>query len=217
MRAMFRLTAVVMLVCSTTLAADKPTSIAAPDGWSIEAYDGIALSPDSLHVAFVVQRIERRIAVASTLDPSDVRILDGTEGAGGPFWSPDGQTIAFFRGHELRAVDLGGKRAWKICDCRGKHGSWGSAGVILYSRAGLKEDGTIFAVAEDGRGIPHSVTTLDETADESFHDWPDFLPDGKRFVFSAQGWRRDDPGGRLRSQWKVVLTDLVSKRREFRL
>ena len=214
MRAMFRLTAVAILVCSTTLAADdKPTPIAAPDGWSIEAYDGIALSPDSLHVAFVVQRIEHRIAVASTLDPGDVRILDGTEGAGGPFWSPDGQTIAFFRGEEMRAVDLGGKRAWKICDCRGKHGSWGSAGVILYSRAGLKEDGAILAVAENGPGPPHAVTTLDESTNEYFHDWPEFMPDGKRFVFSAIGYQKIDPG-RIKNTWKVFLTGLGDRRRE---
>ena len=73
------------------------TRILAPAGYSIEHYNGLALSPDSTRVAFVVRRNESRLAVASTHNPSHVRVLDDTKDARNPFWSPDGRTLAFFR------------------------------------------------------------------------------------------------------------------------
>lgn len=215
---MFRsgvVTVAMALICVAAPALeDKPTTIPAPKGWSIEAAEGIALSPDSQHVAFVVSRIVQRIAVASTVHPSDVRILDGTEGGRAPFWAADGHAIAFFRGNQMLAVDLDGRGMRVICQCgAGRHGSWGSAGTILFSGAIRGGESTIFAVSENGGGIPHSVTKLDESAGESAHDWPEFLPDGRRFIFSTVEWRKTDRGY-LKGFFEVYRSDLGAGRRE---
>jgi hypothetical protein len=56
-------------------------------------------------------------------------------------------------------------------------GAWNAEGVLLYGVAG-----GIARIAADGTG--HSlVTTIDRTAGDYQHGWPEFLPDGKHFIY----------------------------------
>ena len=56
-----------------------------------------AASPDGRRIAFVTQSAsgERALWVRSLQSPLPQRI-EGTEGAAGPFWSPDGRFVGFF-------------------------------------------------------------------------------------------------------------------------
>ena len=59
-------------------------------------------------------------------------------------------------------------------------GAWNREGVILVgSRGGL------LRVAASG-GVPAPVTNIDASRHESFHGFPQFLPDGKRFLYLIQ-------------------------------
>jgi len=109
------------------------------------------------------------------------RRIEGIEGASYPFWSPDSAWIGFFEAGELRKVERAGSRAQKICTAPdGRGGSWSPAGVIVFS-AGFGDDG-LSKVSAQG-GTPTRVTETGSHSGSVVHRYPQFLPDGKSFVF----------------------------------
>ena len=110
--------------------------------------------------------------------------LPGTEGASRPFWSPDSRFLAFFSGGKLYKVDVSGGPPIAICDApRGADGSWGSRGIILFD--GTAAD-SIQSVPASG-GVPTGATPIDRTRGETYTAWPQFLPDGRHFIYIAYG------------------------------
>ena len=112
------------------------------------------------------------------------RALPGTEGAFGPFWSPDGLAVGFFTHDRLKRVSISGGDVATICDARyGGGATWNRDGVILFAPA---IDSALFRVPATG-GTPTPVTVLDPAREESAHVKPLFLPDGRHFVFGIIG------------------------------
>ena len=148
-----------------------------------------AISADGQQLAITTHRSQslaqnRRIWIRR-LDALHAQPIEGTEGAYGVFWSPDGRSIAFFAGEqtsgELKRVDLAGGPPLKVCEAPGiASGSWGAGGTILFT--GL--DGALYAVDASG-GSPHPITTLDPSRQEIAHRYPHFLPDGRHFLYTA--------------------------------
>jgi eukaryotic-like serine/threonine-protein kinase len=158
-----------------------------PEGNPFLTDDGghIALSPDGSILAFVAQDSAGRSALwLRNLDNPQARKLAETEGATYPFWSPDNRSVAFFASGKLKRMDVAGGPAYSVCDApNGRGGSWNRDGVIIFSP---KLDNTgIFKVQATG-GDPVMVTKVDTTRNETNHRWPEFLPDGKRFLFTTQ-------------------------------
>jgi hypothetical protein len=118
-----------------------------------------------------------------SLDADDARSIPGTEGAEGPFFSPDGKSIGFFAVGALKRVDTGGGAVITLAegiDPRG--GTWNADGTILFGNGTRNPLGKI---REDGGKI-ESATALDSTRTESTHRYPCFLPDGKHFLYLAR-------------------------------
>ncbi len=143
----------------------------------------ITMSPDGSTIAFVavdeagVARIWLR-----ALDSEKARPLSGTEGATGPFWSPDGRSLAFFADNKLKRISAQGEGLQILCptpEARG--GAWGAADTIVLAPAA---DGPIMKVPGTG-GTPKPVTTLDAAAGEKGHRLPCFLPDGRHFLYAV--------------------------------
>ena len=65
----------------------------------------------------------------------------------------------------------------------GRGGSWSAAGTILFSATQLDGVSQVRVSASGGTSAP--VTTLDVSRGESSHQWPRFLPDGRRFLYSV--------------------------------
>jgi Tol biopolymer transport system component len=141
----------------------------------------LAFSPDGASLAYVAVGADgvRRLAVRR-LDSAEVRVIPGTEGAEGPFFSPDGQWIAFWskwRVRKVRASGLGVPEV--VCsslDFRG--GTWAGHTIVFspsQTRALLQVD--------DGGGTPHPLTELRPGEDN--HRFPHVLPDGDTILFSA--------------------------------
>ncbi len=165
-------------------------SLLAPEGWSFDSLSGPpVLSPDGTRLAFVVTdgKLRSQLCVRS-LATGESQVLPNTETARNPFWSPDGRVIAFFAQTTGLAVvpASGGAVEFRAASGPGRGGTWGPDGTILYSPALLS---SIFRVSPGSKErVP--VTTLNESRGESAHQWPQFLPDGKHFLYVVQ---RVDP------------------------
>jgi Tol biopolymer transport system component len=135
-----------------------------------------AISPDGSTVVYVAVRDGRRLLHVRRLGEREPVLLAGTEGAGTPFFSPDGQWVGFMANRMLKKVAIGGSGLETLVrdlgDSRGGH--WGADGTILYTPNNMSG---IFRVPSSG-GTPVQVTRLDAAAGEISHRWPHALPDG---------------------------------------
>ena len=141
----------------------------------------IALSPDGRQIAFVGNQARGPVLWVRSLDALENRALPGTEGASLPFWSADGRTIGFFAQGKLKRVDVAGGLPLVIADApNARGGAWSSDGIILFA-SGV--GAPIKRVSTSG-GPVQPVTRIDAQHGPD-HRWPQFLPDGKRFLFSS--------------------------------
>jgi eukaryotic-like serine/threonine-protein kinase len=148
-----------------------------------EAYP--ALSPDGRWLAYVLVSDKGPSSLwLHSFATGTARPVPGTEDAFEPFWSPDGRSVAFFAGGELRTLDVASGAVQSVCaapDPRG--GTWGSRGEILFgttSVAGLRR-------VKLGDGSVDVVTELDSKRGMQSHRFPWFLPDGRHYVFTVLG------------------------------
>ena len=155
-------------------------TVSPPEGTVLSG--SIAVSPDGERLAFVTATGEgaQQLRVRS-LDSLDARALPGTEGASHPFWSPDGQFIGFFAEGKLKKVRAAGGPPQElfndVFDARG--GTWSHSGVIVFA----PNVGDRLYRIQDSGGPATPVTAVDSGRQESGHQWPHFLPDGKSFLY----------------------------------
>jgi len=165
------------------------SQISSPAGGSFALQGGEAgppvLSPDGQRLAFVAvgsdgkQRLWVRQLNAATARP-----LQGSEGATFPFWSADSRYIGFFANNKLSRIDPSGGPAVAIADVAASWGgTWSREGTILF--APNASTTLIYRISNSG-GTPQPVTKLDASRGEDSHLWPQFLPDGKHFLFYAR-------------------------------
>lgn len=140
----------------------------------------LALSPDGQRLAFVAKEADGRSRLwVRPLNSPTAQPLDGTDGAVRPFWSPDSRSIGFFTKGKLNRIDASGASLLTLADAPGADGgSWSTDGTILF--AGLA--GPLFRVSASG-GDRQRATTLSPSRKDFAHRWPQFLPDGKHFLF----------------------------------
>ena len=142
-----------------------------------------ALSPDGRSLVFVASGDGSPRLWLRPLDETEARPLAGTEGATFPFWSPDSRAIAFFATGKLLRLDLAGgaPRALALAGGGDRSGSWSADGTILFAQRA----GRLWRVAATG-GQPVAVTQFDPPRQVGLFR-PEFLPDGRQFLFYAPG------------------------------
>ncbi len=149
------------------------------------------LSPDGRTLAFQGRDSSGSVGIyIRRFDAVDPVLLPNTEDAGRPFWSPDGAYLAYFADGKLKKIPAGGGPVQLVAETPGgADGSWGAGGMVLFD--GNVGD-SIRVVAASG-GVPAAATRLNHATGETQHGWPDFLPDGRHFLFTAsfQGGRID--------------------------
>ena len=158
----------------------------------------LTLSPDGRRLAFVAAPPGgKRSLWVRPLDGLSAQRLDGTENADFPFWSPDSGSIGFFADAKLKRVDVGGGAVVTLCDAspNGLGGTWSRDGTILF---GLPSR-PIHRVADSG-GASEPVTKLDTSRRETTHRYPQFLPDGRHFLYLAANLAGapDDPANQVK-------------------
>ena len=142
----------------------------------------MALTPDGTRIAFVANQNRVPMVWVRALDGIESRALPGTEGASFPFWSPDGKSLGFFADGKLKRIDVDGGRPIVVADApNGRGGTWNRDGVILFS-PGVSNP--VMRVSTGG-GAAEALTETNTGGTGQDHRWPQFLPDGKRFLFSS--------------------------------
>jgi len=158
------------------------TVIMLPPGQRLAGLDQpcIALSPDGTHLAYVAIEGGTQQLYMRAMDSLEARSIPGTEGATGPFFSPDGQWLGFFAGQKLKKISLSGGSAQTLGDVPFPLGaSWDRHGMIAFAPS---VGSPIKQVPETG-GSPQPMTRLEKG--QVAQRWPEFLPDGKAMLFTA--------------------------------
>lgn len=139
-----------------------------------------AISPDGQTIAMVARPNSQEPSALYVRRVGSVTFqrLGGTDDAAQPFWSADNRVIAFVAGGRLKKVGVAGGAPQDIGEVQGfSGGTWNREGTILFGSAK-----GVFRVSAEG-GKPAAVTT--PAAPETGHYWPDFLPDGRHFLYLA--------------------------------
>jgi eukaryotic-like serine/threonine-protein kinase len=157
--------------------------IATPE--EILSIDTPRISPDGRYLAFNATDSSGKTRIwVRALNALSAQPLAGTDGTKRPFWSPDSRFLGFFAEGKLKKIEVTGGPAQKICDApTGADGSWSPEGAILFD--GRAND-PIHRVSAAG-GIPVVAVKADAARKETEVAWPEFLPDGKHYLYMASG------------------------------
>jgi serine/threonine protein kinase len=162
-------------------------ALAAPGGSTfVDVITSSAVSPDGRLLVFSARDSDAKNPVLwlRPIHSLNARSLSGTERADFPFWSPDSQSLAYFADGKLKRIAIaGGSTPATLCDATPPGpggGSWNQDGLILFTG----EDG-LYRVPAAG-GVATRVTQADPARHEMAHGFPQFLPNGRRFLYFIQ-------------------------------
>jgi Tol biopolymer transport system component len=136
------------------------------------------VSPDGHFVVFGTTMEGRKVLWLHPLDAYKGRAIKAAETTETPFWSADSRRLGLFSEGKLKTIDIATEHVETIADAPGPHGgTWNADGVILYGVVN-----GIARVAPDGSG-QSLVTSIGQVAGDYQHNWPEFLPDGRHFLY----------------------------------
>ena len=149
----------------------------------------IAILPDGSSLVYAGEQNGKSQLFIRPFNSFDARAIPGTEGAYAPFFSPDGQSIAFFAANTLQRTSLTGGQPVTLAEARNSQGgTWGSNDTIIFADA----EGTRLVSIPASGGTAKIVGTLGllEQPDWGFSN-PEFLPDGETALLTV--WRSANP------------------------
>ncbi len=157
-------------------------SVPAPENSEFIAGGEMSLSPDGRTLAFVALggQDKSQTLWLRPLGSLTAQSVPGSEGAEGPFWSPDSRQVGFHANGKLEKVDLSGGAPQALCDLNNFDGAtWNREGVILFSTGG-----NLYRVPDTG-GTPTLVLAPGLPLQDVAYLFPQFLPDGRHFIFET--------------------------------
>src|SRR5215472_18806228 len=118
----------------------------------------LALTPDGTRLAVQIRDADGKPRLATRrVDENRFTPLPGTENPTSPFFSPDGQWIAFFGDGKLRKIPVHGGAPVVLSSSENfPSGSWGDDNTII---AALNRQGGLSRVSSEG-GAPVPITAL---------------------------------------------------------
>ena len=141
-----------------------------------------AIAPDGEKIVFVASDGGAPRLWLRALKSTSARPLAGTEHASLPFWSPDSKSVGFFADGPVKRIDLDTGLVQRLAKGSVPSGAtWNQDGVIILAGS---IDSPLKAVSSDGADLgPLTVLAFGQTS----HRGPQFLPDGRHFVYYAMG------------------------------
>jgi serine/threonine-protein kinase len=142
-------------------------------------YNEIAISPDGTRIVYV----SNNHLYVRSMDKLEATPIPGTEGAVQPFFSPDGQAVAFFAGGNLKRIELSAETPVTICEVDGLSlsGHWSPEGMIVFS-SGSFGSAALYSVSAAG-GTPKLLLAPDQDTNDNYR-FPEVLPGGKAILYS---------------------------------
>ncbi len=143
----------------------------------------IAVSPDGSKIVYLARDpVRPRIYLAlRRLEAEAIAELPGTEDPSSPFFSPDGESIAFAQGNRLMRLDLAGGAPRTLVDLGAGAapygGAWSPGGTIIFST----QSGRMFTVPASG-----GPATQLAGVDSALYRYFVWLPDGKRVLATRE-------------------------------
>jgi Tol biopolymer transport system component/DNA-binding winged helix-turn-helix (wHTH) protein len=153
---------------------------------------GLAISPDGGYLVYSASATKTgaKQLYLRPMDRNEAALIPGTEGARGPFFSPDGVWIAFTAGGQLKKVQLHGGMPIALCAKQNPNpGSWGPDGTIVFAdtqNVTGNENGRLMRVTAAGRDL-RVVTPAEKTPAEFSPRWPQVLPRGDAILYVTGG------------------------------
>ena len=145
----------------------------------------LGLSADGRSLVYSASQRGTRQLHLRQRDQFESSPIAGTEDAGIPFLSPDGQWIGFGTARALRKVLTTGGTATTVCECgAARSAAWGPDDTIYFTGA----SSALAAISAAG-GTPRPVTTLE--GDETTHRGVSVLPNGRAILFAALSGGRE--------------------------
>jgi len=154
-------------------------TVGPPPGERFYRYSWPAVSPDGGRILFGV-------AAPPAGGPPRLWMYRVSSGESAPFqnlhyndawWAPDSGSIAFRDGNTISRVDMTGARS-EVLRENASDFAWGPAGSYFF---GIAEKG-LFWVEKGAARKPVTV----QKPGEGLHEMPQFLPDGKSFLFQKR-------------------------------
>ena len=141
----------------------------------------LALSHDGTRVAFSSRTEDGNMRLYwRRLDQATATPLPGTESAFSPFFSPDGEQIAFFAEGSLKKIELATGNVTVLANAvNPSGGSWGEDGVIVFHRAPSLDLWTVPANGGSLKKIPRPAS------ESQSRQWPQLLPGGKSLLVTG--------------------------------
>ncbi|MFC1574752.1 protein kinase [Gemmatimonadota bacterium] len=146
----------------------------APGGLNV-VRPALALSPKGDRLAYVGEGPGGPLLYLRDLDSDVPRPLPRTEGAAAPFFSPEGDWIAFFTETSLNRISLDGGEVVALSEVNLPHGGDWHGDRIIFSHGQSRELWEVSATSgEDPNPLGHVGF------------WPHFLPDGNALLISSR-------------------------------
>jgi eukaryotic-like serine/threonine-protein kinase len=177
----------------------------------------LALSPDGARIASSGIDEDHHLWLSS-IDSSNAQKLPGTEGAMSPFWSPDGRSLGFVSNGVLQRLSLDSPQSPPQTVTSPANpfagAAWSPQGVILFQ---AEQAGTGLSRVPAGGGTVAPATRLNAARKEIVHRFPQFLPDGRHFIYWVWSALEENTGeyiGSLDAAEKLPEGPLVRTWRE---
>jgi serine/threonine-protein kinase len=166
--------------------SDARWALALPEGYALSTSDSpqVAISRDGrLQAIVAVDGSGSSRILLRANDAFAPRVVAGSEGAVGPFFSPTADWIGFFRDDALMKIPTTGGPAIRLAPvvAGGRGGVWADDGFVYFS---ADYAGALSRVSAAG-GDAKPVTQLDAKRSERTHRWPDVLPEGDAVLFTS--------------------------------
>jgi Tol biopolymer transport system component len=155
----------------------------------------LTISPDGQRLAYVATSEGRARIWIQPIGSLTAQPLPGTEDANALFWSPDSRYLGFVAlPGALQKIDVSGGPPQRVAEAFvNVPGTWSRDGTILFTS--LDRGGPSLArVPSSGGQVQVVTTTLPPGVGATGLVLPQFLPDGRRFLFVAAS-RGEDPSG----------------------